>query len=434
MKKLFWSLLLLLGLSVVLSGCQAAISSASLSPSQPSPSALIASASPTALSAMPPSPSPRPSWIGLWRLPKGKFLLITYRGPTTLQDATWEVLKQRMLPAASSWNLLPGEDPGHLWLVASRTSGEVFWPLAVEDLTLGPRIPLAPSEDAPLGATWNPEGPKLVLQTWPSAASSPCWDVWDLKSGERHRIACAEEQPDLAGKTFWPLGWLDDRTLYGLRLDVTLVTPTAPGASNVTPTGSWELLAVDATTGQVQRQALPPLPSDYQRPLVTAGFRRLSSDTLQVEAIASQPADTSCPTFVVSQTWRPATHTWEASPQSRCLSFPVTRMFPLGEATLWLQGDEARPEVGQVIVEGPRGTQVQSLPDAAAFWAPWNGSTAPRLWQDGVLVGAQHMTDQGAALMALYWLSLQGADPPRRVSLPPPPEAKAQLLALWPTK
>ena len=57
-----------------------------------------------------------------------------------------------------------------------------------------------------------------------------------------------------------------------------------------------------------------------------------------------------------------------------------------------------------------------------------------RLWQDGVLVGAQHMTDQGGALIALYWLSLQGADPPRRVSLPPPPEAKAQLLALWPTK
>ena len=433
MRRFLWAaVFLLFGLSGVLAACES--STIFLTPTLPSP--LSPTATVTANAPTPLAPSSLPSWVGLWRLPKGQFFLISYRGPQTPQGKVWEEAGRLRLPQADSWDLLPASAVDSLWLQATRPSGWTYWRVNVADLHLKGGFSLSSKEGTPLDETsWRPEGITVVLQTAPS--EPPCWKVWRLGRAFPSDSTCADTPSLLGGKVSWPLGWLDGQNLFGLRAEVTQVTPTVAGAPNLRPTGQWEILLVDATTGHVRVAPLPPMPIGHRHPLsvLTAHVRRLALGKAKIIAVASDPHDSSCPTWMVSGVWDAKAHSWEHEPKTQCVPLPVLRFYPLPDALLWLRGSENRPDTGTLLLQRAQRTVEQPLSaEKGAFWAWWAGSTSPREWQDGVLLSEQRETAQGLVIVALYWLPLNGHASPRRLALPPAPDphTQAQLVALWP--
>ncbi len=415
MKKilLFLSLALFL-----LSGCIAKATPPTTPPqaerSTPSP----ATATPTKPNTPPSGPAES---VALWRA-NGRFFLGLYSSSD--QPLRWETLASLALPKATNWYLPPSNSGDALWLLSENEEGWTFWTLNLQTRKLTKVFRLKQARGAPLwGSTWRGDEASVVLQD-DANADAPCWRMLNARAGQTQDLMCATgKNAILSGKsTAFPLGWLDDHTLYGLHWEIA-TTPPTPTAPNVHTTGKWSLLLWDTRTKQLQELALPELPSSYHHPdVLTARVQRTGAQEVAIIALASDPAEApQCPTFVATAPWNATHHTQGAKPSARCLHFPVMDTFSTGNVRLWMVPDSAQ-FFGRGIVVEQNGEVVFRL-TLPAFWHwgwPWEGANRPQAWRKGLVLKTFKMNPD-TSLGALYWLPPEGGEM-RQIPFPNAPQ------------
>lgn len=417
MKKIFIFLFLSLAL-FLLGGCAAKATTPTTPPQAERPTPSPATATPTKATASPSGPAES---VALWRA-KGRFFLGIYRHND--QPLRWETLASLTLPEATNWYLAPANSDDTIWLLSENEEGWTFWTLNLQTRKLTKVFHLKRNAGGPLWeTTWRGDEASVVLQD-DANAKAPCWRMLNVRTGQIQDLMCATgKNAVLSGKnTAFPLGWLDDHTLYGLHWGI-VTTPPTPTAPNVHATGKWSLLLWDTRTKHLQELALPELPSSYRHPdVLTARVQRGGAQEVTIIALASDPAEApQCPTFVATTTWDTAHHAQGAKPSARCLHFPVMDTFSTGKTRLWMVPDSAK-FLGRGLVVEQNGEVVFRL-TLPAFWhwgRPWEGTNRPQAWRKGLVLKTFKM-NTAASLGALYWLPPEGGKM-RQIPFPNAPQ------------
>lgn len=388
-----------------------------------------------------PDPAGPPNWLGIWQLPKKRMLLALYHGPEDPSGKRWQEVARWLLPKEVQHVQSLGFTPdGTLWLLVEEKGKTSLFRWKVDTGERARYAYLAWEQGMPVAVMWLSQGPQILVEVPQETRQGPCWAIWSLPARTLSSPFCAEElRPSKS--LHWPLGWLNEHTVYGLRMEVEIGTPTAAGGPNVAATGQWALLLLDVHTQRLEEVPLPPMPQGYRhRPFLNVIVKPKPSygdASPSLWAAISHAGDAACPTFGVLIQWDPALG--QGSPrQTRCFPFPALRLAPLaGEVYLWLRGTSDAPGQGELWLQTPQGSYGFSLPHEDLIWAPWTGMYTPRLWKQGVLAAAQKLQGAEPAWTALYWLPLPGSETEVQVlASPPSPQTSngrtPRLVALFP--
>lgn len=394
---------------------------------------------PTSTQALHKEVSPAPvrasesDWgIGLWKA-QGRSWLAAYRGTWEGSKPAfrWEMEKKVALPSATNWDLLPSKGKDQIWMISESDEGWTFWTWDLQTSEMVKMFYLEPNLGAPLfDTTWRPKEGVVVIED-ETNSNAPCWRLLNARSGKIRDLVCAQgDNAILYGKDIaFPLGWADEHTLYGLHWGIVTTTPQSALGPNVRPTGQWEIVLLDIHTKQVQLLPLPEMPSSYRQPLatLTAHAYRSKGGEVEFAALASNPNDKECSTFVAVGQWHMGKKGWRAKPYTRCLPYPVSDTFVIDDYRMWIQPAATVPLGYKILIER-EGRIVQEITSHSSLhWGYWQGADQPQRGQRGIWF--KERDAEGVSVKGLY-LFLLPEETTQQIPLPTPPNSASSGGAL----
>ena len=252
-------------------------------------------------------------------------------------------------------------------------------------------------------------------------SDAPCWRLLNVRSGRIRDMVCAQgDSAMLYGKDVaFPLGWADEHTLYGLHWGTVTTTQAAIGP-NVRPTGQWEIMLLDVRTRQIQRLPLPEMPLSYRRPLaaLTARAYRARDGEIEFTALASNPSDQGCPTFVAAGRWDTGKKGWQGEPLTRCLAYPASDTFVIEGYRMWMVPGETMPLGHKILIERT-GRIIQEITSRSSlYWGLGGGRTSLR--EDRTASGSKRGKRRPSRLKVWICFSCLGKPLSRFLCLPSP--------------